>query len=43
MRNAKAEEARYLEILQKATTIKDTLEGAEKLSNVRGLSNSKEK
>ena len=36
LRNAKAEEARYLEILKKATTIKDTLDGAEKLSNVRG-------
>jgi hypothetical protein len=36
LRNAKAEEGRYLEILKKATTIKDTLDGAEKLSNVRG-------
>ena len=36
LRNAKAEEDRYLEILKKATTIKDTLDGAEKLSNVRG-------
>jgi hypothetical protein len=36
LRNAKAEEARYLEILKRATTIKDTLDGAEKLSNVRG-------
>jgi uncharacterized protein DUF4349 len=34
LRNAKAE-ARYLEILKKPTTIKDTLNGAEKLSNVR--------
>jgi hypothetical protein len=33
---AQAEEARYLEILKRATTVKDTLEGAEKLSNVRG-------
>jgi|SRR5215469_2936213 len=29
-------EARYLEILKKAATIEDTLDGAEKLSNVRG-------
>lgn len=36
LRNAQAEEARYLEILKRATTIKDTLDGAEKLSNVRG-------
>jgi len=36
LRNARAEEERYLEILQKATTIKDTLDGEEKLSNVRG-------
>jgi hypothetical protein len=36
LRNSKAEEARYLEILKKATNIKDTLDGAEKLSNVRG-------
>jgi hypothetical protein len=36
LRNARAEEERYLEILKKATTIKDTLDGAEKLSNVRG-------
>ena len=36
LRNAQAEEARYLEILKRATTVKDTLEGAEKLSNVRG-------
>lgn len=35
LRNAQAEEARYLEILKRATTVKDTLEGAEKLSNVR--------
>lgn len=36
LRNARAEEERYLEILKRATTIKDTLDGAEKLSNVRG-------
>lgn len=36
LRNAQAEEARYLEILKRATTVKDTLEGAEKLSSVRG-------
>ena len=36
LRNAQAEEARYLDILKRATTIKDTLEGAEKLSKVRG-------
>ena len=36
LRNAQAEEVRYLEILKRATTIKDTLDGAEKLSNVRG-------
>lgn len=36
LRNAQAEEARYLEILKRATTIKDALDGAEKLSNVRG-------
>ena len=36
LRNAQAEEARYLETLKRATTVKDTLEGAEKLSGVRG-------
>jgi len=36
LRNAQAEEARYLEILKRAATIRDTLDGAEKLSNVRG-------
>jgi hypothetical protein len=36
LRNARAEEERYLEILKRVTTIKDTLDGAEKLSNVRG-------
>lgn len=36
LRNAQAEEAQYLQILKRATTIKDTLEGAEKLSSVRG-------
>ena len=36
LRNAQAEEARYLEILKRAATVKDTLDGAEKLSGVRG-------
>lgn len=36
LRNAQAEEARYLQILKRSTTVKDTLEGAEKLSSVRG-------
>jgi uncharacterized protein DUF4349 len=36
LRNAHAEEAQYLQILKRATTVKDTLEGAEKLSSVRG-------
>ena len=36
LRNAQAEEAQYLQILKRATTVKDTLEGAEKLSSVRG-------
>jgi hypothetical protein len=36
LRNAEAEEAQYLQIMKRATTIKDTLEGAEKLSSVRG-------
>ncbi len=35
LRNAQAEEAQYLQILKRATTVKDTLEGAEKLSSVR--------
>jgi hypothetical protein len=35
LRNAQAEEARYLEILKRATTVKDTLEGGEKLCSVR--------
>jgi hypothetical protein len=36
LRNAQAEEAQYLQILKRATTIKDTLEVTEKLSDVRG-------
>jgi hypothetical protein len=36
LRNAQAEEAQYLQILKHATTIKDTLEVTEKLSDVRG-------
>ena len=36
LRNAQVEEAQYLQILKRATTIKDTLEGTEKLSSVRG-------
>jgi hypothetical protein len=36
LRNAQAEEERYLEILKRAATVKDTLDGAEKLSGVRG-------
>lgn len=36
LRNAKAEEAQYLQILKRATTIKDTLDVTEKLSDVRG-------
>ena len=36
LRNAQAEEAQYLLILKRATTIKDTLEVTEKLSDVRG-------
>jgi hypothetical protein len=36
LRNAKAEEAQYLLILKRATTIKDTLDVTEKLSDVRG-------
>ncbi len=36
LRNAQAEEAQYLQILKHATTIKDTLDVTEKLSDVRG-------
>src|SRR5215472_1958066 len=36
LRNAKAEEAQYLQILKRAATIKDTLDVTEKLSDVRG-------
>jgi Domain of unknown function (DUF4349) len=36
LRNAEAEEERYLKILKRAATVKDTLDGAEKLSGVRG-------
>jgi len=36
LRNALAEEAQYLQILKRATTIKDTLDVTEKLSDVRG-------
>ena len=36
LRNARAEEAQYLQILKRATTIKDTLDVTEKLSDVRG-------
>jgi hypothetical protein len=36
VRNAQAEEAQYLQILKRATTIKDTLDVTEKLSDVRG-------
>lgn len=36
LRNAKAEETQYLQILKRATTIKDTLDVTEKLSDVRG-------
>ena len=36
LRNAQAEEAQYLQILKRATTIKDTLNVTEKLSDVRG-------
>ena len=35
LRNAQAEETQYLQILKRATTIKDTLEVTEKLSDVR--------
>jgi hypothetical protein len=36
LRNAQAEEAQYLQILKRATSIKDTLDVTEKLSDVRG-------
>lgn len=36
LRNAQAEEGQYLLILKRATTIKDTLDVTEKLSDVRG-------
>jgi hypothetical protein len=36
LRNGQAEEAQYLQILKRATTIKDTLDVTEKLSDVRG-------
>ena len=36
LRNAQAEETQYLQILKQATTVKDTLDVTEKLSNVRG-------
>jgi hypothetical protein len=36
LRNARAEESQYLQILKRATTIKDTLDVTEKLSDVRG-------
>lgn len=36
LRNAQAEEAQYLLILKRATSIKDTLDVTEKLSDVRG-------
>src|SRR5579864_3234025 len=36
LRNAQAEEAQYLQILKRATTIKDTLDVTEKLADVRG-------
>ena len=36
LRTAQAEEAQYLQILKRATTIKDTLDVTEKLSDVRG-------
>lgn len=36
LRNTQAEETQYLQILKRATTIKDTLEVTEKLSDVRG-------
>jgi hypothetical protein len=36
LHNAQAEEAQYLQILKRATTIKDTLDVTERLSDVRG-------
>ena len=36
LRNSQAEGAQYLQILKRATTIKDTLDVTEKLSDVRG-------
>jgi len=36
LRNAQAEEAQYLQIMKRATSIKDTLDVTEKLSDVRG-------
>ena len=36
LRNAQAEEAQFLQILKRATTIKDTLDVTEKLGDVRG-------
>ncbi len=36
LRNYRAEEARYLEIMKRSVKVKDTLEVAEKLSDVRG-------
>lgn len=36
LRNARAEEAQYLQILKRATTIKDTLDVTAKLGDVRG-------
>ncbi len=36
LRNTEAEEAQYLQILKRATTVKDTLDVTEKLSDVRG-------
>jgi len=36
LRNAQAEEMQYLQILKRATTIKDTLDVTEKLSDARG-------
>lgn len=36
LRNLQAEEQRYLEILKRAMTVKDTLDGTEKISEVRG-------
>lgn len=36
LRNTQAEETRYLDIMKRASTVKDTLEVAEKLSDVRG-------